>query len=129
MPTLGTKTAREGPIKPIIFRKPKEADRRVLVDPAVCHLGNGDSPRTIRFDNQTGDSVKIWLPNADKYLSRQRHGSDFSKPIEIPLGGVLELTVKEKPEKPEEGHYQYHVYCKAIDDFAEGNSPPVMHCP
>jgi hypothetical protein len=129
MPSLGTKTAREGPNKPIIFRKPKDADRRVLVDPPIYHIGNGDSPRTIRFDNQTGDFVRIWLPNAEKYISRQRHGGDFSKPFEVPIGCVLELTIKEKPEKPEEGQYQYHVYCEAIKGFAEGNSPPVMNCP
>jgi hypothetical protein len=131
MATLGTKTARErpGPMKSIVFHMPKETDKRVKVEPPTYHIGNGDSPRVIRFDNQTGDSVRVWLPNADKYLSHRRHGSDFSKPFEVPIGGVLELTVKANPELPEEGEYQYHVYCEAINGFAEGNSPPVLHCP
>jgi hypothetical protein len=130
MATIGTGIAREGPVERIIFHKPHPIDRpRVFVNPPIYHIGNGDSPRTFRFENQTGGPVKIWLPNADKYLNRRPGGGDFSNPIEIALGGELELTVKAKPAKPEEGHYQYHVYCEVIRDFAEGNSPPVMNCP
>jgi hypothetical protein len=130
MATTGTRIAREGPVERIILHEPHKIDRlRVFVNPPIHHIGNGDSPKTIRFENQTGGPVKIWLPNADKYLDRRPDGRDFSNPIEIALGGQLELTVKTKPERPEEGHHQYHVYCEIIKDFAEGNSPPVMNCP
>jgi hypothetical protein len=130
MSTPAISIAREGPVERIIFHEPHKIDRpRVFVDPPQYHIGNGDSPRTIRFVNETGGPVKIWLPNADKYLNPQRNGNDFSKPIDVGIGGELELTVKSSPAKPEEGHYQYHVYCEVIKDFAEGNSPPVMNCP
>ena len=135
MPTTGTATAREGPgtppgtgpVQPIIFQEPHQVDRkRVFVNPPIFHIGKGKSPKPIRLENKTGGPVKIWLPNAEKYLNRRRPGTDFSKPIRIAKGKHLDLMVKADPE---EGYYQYHVYCEVIKDFAEGNSPPVMHCP
>ncbi len=93
MATTGTKTAREGPVERIIFHKPHKVDRlRVFVDPPIYHIGNGDWPRTIRFENHTGGPVKIWLPNADKYFNRRPDGSDFTAPIEVARGDELELT-------------------------------------
>ena len=128
MSTAGTKNDSAGSVERVILQKPYEIDRRrVFVKPPIVHIGNGDSPKTIRLDNQTGGLVKIWLPNADAYLNPQP-GTDFSKPMEVDDGGKLDLFVKVNP-KPKEGHYQYHVYCEVIKDFAEGNSPPVLHCP
>jgi len=126
MGTLATGTAREGPMNPIVFRKDPKSDKRVVVEPAHYHIGNGDSPRTIRFENHTEEPVKVWIPNADRFLDGK--GRDFSVPMNVPAQG-LELSVKCDPVKPEEGKYQYHVYCEAIRDFAEGNSPPEIHCP
>jgi hypothetical protein len=128
MSTAGTKTARVAPgtVEPIIFQKPHQVDRkRVFVNPPIFHIGQGKSPTPIRLENKTGDVVKIWLPNAEKYLDL-KPGDDFSKPIEVAKGGHFDITVKADPER---GHYQYHVYCEAIKDFAEGNSPPALHCP
>ena len=138
MSTPGAVPAREGPgtppgkppgpgrVQPIIFQEPHQVDRlRVFVNPPIFHIGQGKSPTPIQLENQTGGLVKIWLPNAEKYLD-PKPGTDFLKPIDVADGDHLDLVIKANPTQ---GHYQYHVYCEVIKDFAEGNSPPVMHCP
>jgi hypothetical protein len=129
MPNSATKRAHEKPIvKRVVILKPHVIDReRIFVNPPAIHIGYGDSPTIIRWENQTGDLVKIWLPNADDYLIRPPD-IDFSKPFDVTAEKPLVLTVKEEP-KPKKNIYPYHVYCAKINSFAEGNSSPVVHCP
>lgn len=129
MPNSATKPAHEKPkVIRVTILEPHLIDReRIFVNPPAIHIGYGDSPTTIRWENQTGDLVKIWLPNADDYLKRPS-GEDFSKPFDVTPEKPLVLTVKEDP-KPKKNTYQYHIYCAKINGFAEGNSSPVVHCP
>jgi hypothetical protein len=126
MSTPATKRAMSSSMNQVVFGKPIKIDReRVFVNPPTFHLCGENPPKAIRWENQTGGPVMIWLPNADHCLNRPPEG-DFSKPFVIPPKGELLLTVKEHPKK---GKYEYHVYCEVIKDYAEGNSPPNLSCP
>ncbi len=127
MSTPATKRAHE---KPVVIRavlhKPHEIDRpRVFVNPPIIHIGNGDAPKIIRWDNQTGGPVKFWLADADDYFVCPP-GKDFSTPFDVDTDKALELEVKRHPKK---GHFPYHIFCQEINGYAEGNSSPNVTCP
>jgi hypothetical protein len=126
MTTPASKRAMSPSMLQVMLGKPIEIDTpRVFVNPPISHLCGANPPQIIRWDNQTGGPVMIWLPNGDKLLDPPS-GGDFSKPFLIPPKGELVLSVKENPKK---ARIQYHVYCEVIGDYAEGNSPPVLSCP
>jgi hypothetical protein len=65
------------------------------------------------------------MPHGAKIFD-ERSVSDWSVPFLVPKDSNRTLYVKRNPQ---EGKYEYHVYCEAIEDYAEGNSPPVAACP
>jgi hypothetical protein len=113
-------------MKQVVLGKPIKIDReRVFVNPPRIHIGSGDSQlKTIQWVNHTGDVVWIWLPSAHNYLNGEP--KDFLKPYELANGAEKSFTVEDHPVK---GYYEYNVYCKAIDGYAEGNSAPGVDCP
>ena len=126
MSNPATKRALSPTVLQVMLGKPIEIDTpRVFVNPPIAHLCDATPPQSIRWDNQTGGPVMIWLPNGDKLLNPPS-GKDFSKPFLIAPNCDLTLGVKKNPKK---ARIQYHVYCEVIGDYAEGNSPPVLSCP
>lgn len=125
MSTPAPRYATEIP-KQVVLRSPIMIDRqRVFVDPPSIHIGYGDSQlKFIEWVNQTGGDVLIWLPNGHNYLVGKPE--DFLAPFTVSNGGRLTREVRRKYQG---GDYEYNVFCKAIDGYAEGNSPPVVHCP
>jgi hypothetical protein len=125
MSTPATRFATEIP-KQVVLRSPIVIDRpRVFVDPPTIHIGYGDSKlKVIEWVNQTGGDVLIWLPNGHNYLNGEPE--DFLAPFTVSKGGRLAREVRGDCK---DGDYEYNVYCKAIGGYAEGNSPPIVHCP
>lgn len=125
MSTPAPRIAAEMP-KQIVLRSPIKIDRlRVFVDPPSIHIHSGGSDlKAIEWVNQTGGDVLIWLPNGHNYLIGKPE--DFLAPLPLSNGGVLTREVRRDYK---DGDYEYNVYCKVIDGYAEGNSPPVVHCP
>jgi hypothetical protein len=135
MSTPATKRALEKPepVQKVLLTKPYDivGRKRIFVLPAIVHLGGENPPKTIEWVNQTGGPVTIWLPNADHYLKPYEDPEthkvhDFIKPFPVATKGELRLTVKDHPPKC---YYEYNVYCEVIENYAQGNSAPVMSCP
>jgi hypothetical protein len=111
---------------------------RVFVNPPEVSIGEGESRLlTVQWKNDTGKVVWLWIPNGDQYFKTPSKNvipapipSDpenvFLTPILIKPGEDILLEVKAEPDK---ARTQYHVYCEAINHFAEGNSPPVVKYP
>lgn len=99
---------------------------RIYVNPPVIHIGSGPTQlRTIRFENNTGGTVRIWLLNAAELFVRPL--KDFENPFVVKATDPpLDLEVKPGSKY---GDYVYHVYCDAIGHEADGNSPPALACP
>jgi hypothetical protein len=135
MPTPATKRALEKPepVQKVLLTKPYDivGKKRVFVIPATVHLDYENPPKSIEWVNQTGGPVTIWLPNGEHFLKpyedpETQEVHKFITPFELGTKGELLLDVKENLPK---GSYEYNVYCKVINDYAQGNSPPVMSCP
>jgi hypothetical protein len=106
-------------------------ERRVFVIPPKVHIGGEDSPKEILWINETGGPVTIWLPNADHYLNEYKDPvtqevHEFITPFSVPDKGELLVTIQENPDY---GYYEYNVYCKVIDNYAQGESAPGVSCP
>jgi len=106
---------------------------RVFVNPPKLGIGSGNKRLTVvPIVNNTGSTVRIWFPQGKLLFDSFSNGTtyerspDFSQPIAVAHKSSLNLYVRSNPK---DGQYQYHVYCEAIEDYAEGNSPPVMICP
>jgi hypothetical protein len=101
---------------------------RVFVNPPAIHIGIGPKRLpNIRFTNNTGDTVRIWLLEAASlFAGPPPDYKNFDIPFVVPAKGTLELDLK-----PDLGYgdYTYHVFCDAIGHEADGNSPPTLHCP
>jgi|SRR5579863_3905785 hypothetical protein len=102
--------------------------RRIYVNPPVIHIGKGEAQlEDIRFMNNTGGTVRIWLLEAEKIFNAPPQGyKNFENPFVVKPKGTLDLKLK--PDLPY-GDYVYHVFCDAIGHEAEGNSPPAIGCP
>jgi hypothetical protein len=110
----------------VILEPHKIGKDRVFVDPPEVRIGEGASKLlTVQWKNDTGKVAWLWMPNGAQYFERPPEG-DFPTPFRIDPEKEFELKVKAKPEKVRS---QYHVYCEAIRQYAEGFSPPVMNCP
>ena len=110
----------------VILESHRIGKDRVFVDPPEVSIGEGASKLlTVEWRNDTSKAAWLWMPNGDQYFDQPSRG-DFATPFRIDPGKELKLTVKAKPER---ARSQYHVYCEAIRQYAEGYSPPVMNCP
>jgi hypothetical protein len=102
---------------------------RVYVNPPVIHLGSGSKQlHQIRFKNNTGGTVRIWLLEAaDLFAGPPKGYPDFKNPFVV---GATDppLDLELKPDLGY-GDYPYHVFCDAIGHEADGNSPPYVSCP
>jgi hypothetical protein len=103
----------------IVF-PPPNADKKVVVK----HADIGAAP-AVDFVNKTGGLVRLWIPKGAQLFAPLASGQDFND-LAIQDGGTLPLTVLGTPTY---GTYTYHVFCKSIDDYARGGSPPTMSCP
>ncbi len=101
---------------------------RVYVNPPVVHIGTGSTQlRKILFTNHTGDKARYWFPGGDLlFVSPPAGYINFDNPFVVENGGKLELYLKEDLGFFD---YTYHVYCDAIENEADGNSPPGISCP
>jgi hypothetical protein len=126
MPKPATQPALEGPFAKITLPRAIAVDRpRVFVNPPVVRIGSGETQlKNIQWVNRTGKTAWIWLPNGHHYLDVSP--KKLLEPIEIEDGHEVHFRVKPVPR---EGHYNYHVYCDAIADNAEGHSEPHVTCP
>jgi len=98
---------------------------RAFVAPPQVDIGSGAAKvKSVRWTNATDDTAWFWFPNGHKVFEGGEEY--FSKLIEIPKHEALPLDVLESPKK---GDYHYHVYCKAVEDCAHGNSEPGVHVP
>ena len=117
------------PIRKVVLPAPTEINntkkKKVFVLPGTIHLSYPDKAKTVQWTNNTGDEVSIWLVNAlDALFPLQ--GEDLSKPVTIPDGGNFAVGVKDNiPEFLRD----YQAYCKAIGDYADGNSSPHLSSP
>ncbi len=128
MANEATQDAYQEPVRKVVFTKLYniEGKQRVFVVPPTVHLGGKNPAKSIRWVNETGDLVKIWLTSPRDLL---KSSEDLSKPIEIPRNGELVVAVNDGLEELGECSHHYHVYCEAVKNYAEGNSPPNMSCP
>ncbi len=135
MPHSAVKRALEKPepVRKVLLTKPYDIEgrKRVFVIPPTVHLDDENPPKTIKFVNQTGGPVTIWLPNGDYFLKSHEDPEThkvhkFIIPFDVSTKGELLFDVKEKLP---EGCYEYNVYCEVIKDYAQGNSSPNMSCP
>jgi hypothetical protein len=103
---------------------------RIFVIPPKVHIGGEHSPKQIQWVNLTGGPVTIWLPNGDHCLEPvdPKTGAklNFLTPFPVPTNYELRLDVRKKPR---DGYYEYNVYCKVIEDYAQGESEPGLSCP
>jgi hypothetical protein len=107
--------------KPVTINKP-----RIFANPPLVHIGSGPMQiQEVAIVNNSGGDIRVWMPLGAKVFD-DRSVSDFSVPFLVPQATDRTLYVKNNPQ---EGKYEYHVYCEVIEDYAEGNSPPVMNCP
>ncbi len=107
--------------KPVTINKP-----RIFANPPLVHIGSGLAQiQEVSISNISGGDIRVWIPLGAKIFN-DRSVSDFSVPFLVPNGTNRSLYVKSNPE---EGKYDYHVYCEVIEDYAEGNSPPALACP
>jgi len=108
--------------------KDQTGRKRVYVNPPVIHVGHGSTQlKDIRFMNNTGGAVRIWLLEAASLFAGPPNGyKDFENPFVVDPKGTLDLVLK-----PDLGYgdYYYHVFCDSIGHEADGNSAPVMSCP
>lgn len=119
-PETGVLTVEIG--KPIVIER-----ARVFVNPPTVHVGTGAAQiREVQLLNKTGADVQVWFPHGAKLFDERTSVRSFAEPFLIAVGASRSLYVKEVPQ---EGQYSYHVYCEAIEDYAEGNSPPIASCP
>jgi hypothetical protein len=123
----GPKIAFVKPIREVVFTTPYEVGgrERVFVVPANIHLAAPDRAKTIRWVNQTGGRVQVWLASV-QHLLKAAPGVNLSEPIAVAPGDDLVVAVKDGVE---DCQYDYHVFCEKIGNFADGNSPPSMGCP
>ena len=113
-----------GQVKVKVELHPVFGKRRAFVDPPQISIGSESTKvPSVQWENSTGDKASLWFPNGGEVFDERPE--DFLNPIDIPQGG-LELKVKEIPE---DGHYHYHVYCKAVKDCAHGHSEPRIDVP
>lgn len=142
MPNAAVKRAHEKPVERVIFTEPVNIghkERRVFVLPPHVHIGGENPPKTIHWVNETGGDVTIWIPNAAHYLSafedplthevheiKPPKPGEFIPPFHLPAKRELFVTVKKDPPS---GYYPYDVYCDVTQDYAQGNSSPVVCCP
>jgi hypothetical protein len=107
--------------KPVTINKP-----RIFANPPLVRIGSGSTQiQEVTIGNSSGGDIRVWMPLGAK-LFDDRSVSDFSVPFLVPTGTSRTLYVKSNPQ---EGKYEYHVYCEVIEDYAEGNSPPHITCP
>jgi hypothetical protein len=108
--------------------KDQTGRKRVYVNPPVIHVGHGSEQlKDIRFMNNTGGTVRIWLLEAASLFAAPPKGyKDFENPFVVDARGTLDLDLK-----PDLGYgdYYYHVFCDSIGHEAEGNSAPIVSCP
>jgi hypothetical protein len=125
--TQGTGIALVKPIREVTLTKPENVGgrKRAFVVPGTVHLGGPEPARTIRWTNNTGAPVEIWLA-AVQHLLKAGPGVNLAKPIPVGTGDNLVVAVKDGVEDCE---YYYHVFCEKIGNFADGNSPPILSCP
>lgn len=142
MPNEAVKRAQEKPVERVVFTEPVnigQKQQRVFVLPPVVHLQGENPPKTIQWVNETGGDVTIWIPNAAEYLSSYEDPEthkvhEFKPPKEhgfIPLFHLAakdELVVTVKKDLSN-GYYPYDVYCNKTQNYAQGNSGPVVSCP
>jgi len=94
---------------------------RAFVIPAAFGLGNPPQVSSVTWTNGTGDDAFLWFPNGEQLFDPDP-GDD---PVPIPASGLtLNVSAKAKP-----GDYHYHVYCKAVNDCAQGHSEPRISVP
>lgn len=119
------KMATEQPETDVVLTAPEQAGGRlrIFAVPPTIHLGGPTPPKSIRWTNKTGQSIHIWLASVRSYLESTQ---DLSQPIEVDAGDDLVVGVKYSTEQFE---YDYHVFCDAIQNYADGNSPPHVSCP
>jgi hypothetical protein len=107
--------------KPVTINK-----ARIFVNPPMVRIGSGATQiAQVTLVNNSGGDIRVWLPHGAK-LFDDRSVADWSVPFLIPKDTDRTLYVKPNPQ---EGKYDYHIYCEAIEDYAEGNSPPILSCP
>ena len=103
---------------------------RVFVIPSTIHIGGEKSPQAIKWVNETGGPVKLWLPALGKILNHPKT-QDLSAPIDLADGATSDPFVVNDKRMwgKEEFCYHYNVYCDSIQDYAQGDSEPVLSCP
>jgi hypothetical protein len=109
--------------KPVMINK-----MRVFVNPPTAHVGSTALQSVIdevKIVNRTGEDIRVWFPQGAKIFDA-RSVSDWNAPFLVPKDQDRILRVKLEPE---EGDYNYNVYCDAIGDYAQGNSEPHVACP
>jgi hypothetical protein len=117
---------------PVDLPRPTPPDatgrKRVYVNPPVIHIGSAPAQLpALRFTNNTGGTVRIWLLEAASLFAAPPKGSpNFDNPFVVGAGATLDLELKPNLGY---GDYPYHVFCDAIDHEADGNSPPRLSCP
>ena len=115
-----------------VHLEPRSIEKeRVFVNPPEVCIGEGKTKlSTVQWLNNTKKAAWLWMPNGDLFFKKPSQ-HDFSTPFRIPPepvpeGERLTFTVKTDCE---EARSEYQVYCDAISGYAEGHSPPVVHCP
>ncbi len=95
-----------------IQRQPdgSNASCRYRVNPGRHEVKRGEP---VTWSNPPTDLVLLF-PDKDLFGTRE---------IDVPEGRSVTLEVSQRAQK---GEYPYAVYCKDSNDFAEGNSYPVM---
>jgi hypothetical protein len=99
---------------------PPNANNKIVVH----NVKIGSAP-SVDFVNNTGDLVRLWIPRGDQLFAALASGQDFND-LAIKDGGKLSLIVLGTPTY---GTYPYHIFCKLVDDYARGGSPPTLSCP
>ena len=123
MPRQAGKVAIVNIEKPVMINK-----LRVFVNPPTVHVGSLAAQTVIdevKINNNTGGDIRVWFPQGAKIFD-VRSVSDWNSPFLIPKDQDRILRVKADPE---EGEFNYNVYCDAIGDYAQGNSEPHVGCP
>jgi hypothetical protein len=127
----GTATVRVPSHMPVDLPLPiKDSNgrKRVFVNPPIIHLGSAPSQLpALRFTNNTGGTVRLWLLQAASLFAGPPTGyADFDNPFVVGAGDTLTLELKHDLGY---GDYPYHVFCDAIGGEADGNSSPRISCP
>jgi len=116
----------------------KQGANVLVQPPGEAHIGiDANKVPSVQLTNRTGDQAFLWFPNGDQLFdlpvevknadgSKGANGADFLTPILIPDGGTATLYTTANPNQV---HLHYHVFCKAVNDCAQGNSEPKVGCP